>query len=82
VRSHGITHLVGGPGERPSAMNGERREWLERLQRATRGAADDLQDSEDPTRRALVADLEQLADRLRRELERADHGETGAPGIG
>jgi truncated hemoglobin YjbI len=73
---------MGGPGERPSAMNGERREWLERLHSATRGAADDLRDSKDPQRRALVADLEQLAGHLRRELERADHGETGAPGIG
>jgi hypothetical protein len=62
-------------------MDGARREWLEQLQRATRRAVDDLEDAEDPMLKALVADLEQLAAQLRRDLEGPGQGESSPSGI-
>jgi hypothetical protein len=72
---------MGRPGERASAMNGERREWLERLQTATNRALDEARDSDDPVLQGLVADLDQLASRLHSELESSEHGGRGASGI-
>jgi hypothetical protein len=72
---------VSGPGEGASAMNGERREWLERLQTAAHRALDDVRDSDDPVLQGLAADLSQFAARLQSELEPFDRGGRGAPGI-
>ena len=69
------------PREGSSAINEERRQWLERLQTATRRALDDVGDSNDPVLQGLAADLRALTAQLQSELEPTDRGGTGGPGI-
>jgi hypothetical protein len=67
-----------GDREADASPGEARRTWLEKLQRATQRARDDLGDSSDPIVKELGSDLEQLAARLQRELERAGHGDASS----
>ncbi len=62
-------------------MHGARREWLERLERAAHRALADVAESDDAVVRALRSDLEELAARLRRELEGRGQDEPRPSGI-
>jgi hypothetical protein len=64
------------------AMDEARRQWLERVHTATRGAIDDVAGAQDPFLEALAADLNQFAARLRGELNGAIPGELDPPRIG
>ena len=71
---------MGGPD--PGAFAREtRRVWLERLQRATQRARDDLGEPSDPIVNDLSANLEHFAGLLQRELEGPDHADPDATGI-
>ena len=69
---------MGGLEADGSPTGEARRAWLEKLQRATQRARDELGDSSDPIVKELGSDLEQLAARLQRELERAGHGDASS----
>lgn len=72
---------MGGLDPGGSASGEARRAWLERLQRATQRARDDLGDPSDPIANDLTAKLEHFATLLQRELEGPDHAESDASGI-
>jgi hypothetical protein len=72
---------MGGPDPGGFATGEARRAWLERLQRATQRARDDLEDASDPIVNDLTANLEHFAALLQRELDGPDHAESDASGI-
>lgn len=72
---------MGDPNLGASATGEARRAWLERLQRATQRARDDVGDPSDPIAKDMAANLEDLAAFLERELEWPDHAESDAKGI-
>lgn len=72
---------MGGPDAGASETRRARRAWLERLQRATLRARDELGDPTDPMVKDLAANLELLAARLQRDLEGPELAESEASGI-
>jgi hypothetical protein len=72
---------MGDPDPGGSPTGEARRAWLERLQRATHRARDDLGDPSDPIANDLTENLEDFAAFLQRELERPDHAESDTSGI-
>jgi hypothetical protein len=72
---------MGGPDAGASEPGQARRAWLERLQRATQRARDELGDPTDPIVKDLTANLEIFAARLQRELEEPDLAKSEESGI-
>jgi hypothetical protein len=72
---------MGGPDPSASATGEGRREWLEKLQRATQQARYEVGDPSDPIAKDMAANLEDLAALLQRELEESDRADSGASGI-
>ena len=72
---------MGGAELGGSATGEARRAWLERLQRATQRARDDLGDPSDPIAKDMSANLEHFAAFLEQELEGPDHAESDEKGI-